>query len=62
MQDLINKITEKAGISEEQATKALDAIKDFVIDKFPMLSGAVENMFSSSAAEDRPEPADEPLK
>jgi len=57
MQELIKKITDSAGISEEQATKAIESVKDFVKEKFPMLEGAVENLFSqkSEAAED---PAD----
>lgn len=48
MQELINRLKENAGISEEQATKALETIKDFVKEKFPMLAGAVDNMFGSS--------------
>ncbi len=43
---------EKAGITEEQATKALETIKDFVKEKFPMLGGAVDNMFASSGSSD----------
>ena len=57
MEELITKISEKAGITPEQAEKAIDTIKDFVIEKFPMLSGAVDNMFGST-----PKPAEEPLK
>ena len=49
MQELITRLTEKAGISAEQASKTIDTIKDFVKEKFPMLSGAVDNMFASSA-------------
>lgn len=49
MQELITQLTEKAGISAEQATKAISTIKDFVKEKFPMLSGAVDNMFAGSA-------------
>ena len=48
MQELINKLTEKAGISAEQAGKAIDTIKDFVKEKFPMMSGAVDNLFAQS--------------
>lgn len=44
MQELINRLTEKAGISNEQAIKALDTIKDFVKEKFPMMAGAVDNL------------------
>ncbi len=49
MQELITQLTEKAGISAEQAAKAINTIKDFVKEKFPMLSGAVDNMFAGSA-------------
>ena len=47
MQELINRLKENAGINEEQAKKALETIKDFVKEKFPMLGGAVDNMFGS---------------
>jgi hypothetical protein len=50
MQELITRLTEKAGISAEQATKAVDTIKDFVKEKFPMMSGAVDNLFANSAS------------
>ena len=49
MQELITRLTEKAGISAEQATKTIDTIKEFVKEKFPMLSGAVDNMFAGTA-------------
>ena len=49
MQELITRLTEKAGISAEQASKTIDTIKEFVKEKFPMLSGAVDNMFAGSA-------------
>jgi hypothetical protein len=49
MQELITRLTEKAGISADQASKTIDTIKDFVKEKFPMLSGAVDNMFAGSA-------------
>jgi hypothetical protein len=52
MQELINRLTEKAGISADQATKAIDTMKDFVKEKFPMMAGAVDNLFASEAAEE----------
>jgi hypothetical protein len=48
MQELITRLTEKAGINAQQAAAAIDTIKDFVKEKFPMLSGAVDNMFASA--------------
>ena len=47
MQELITRLTQKAGISTEQATKSLETIKEFVKEKFPMLGGAVDNMFAA---------------
>jgi len=50
MQELINRLIEKAGISTEQAHQSIETIKDFVKEKFPMLGGAVDNMFASAPA------------
>jgi len=49
MQELITRLTEKAGLSADQAAKAIDTVKDFIKEKFPMLGGAVDNMFPASA-------------
>ena len=45
MEELITKLTQEAGITNEQAVKTLETIKDYIKEKFPMLGGAVENMF-----------------
>jgi nucleoid DNA-binding protein len=45
MQDLIDKLKAEAGLTDEQAKKAIEAIKTYVIEKFPMLEGAVGNLF-----------------
>ena len=45
MQELIDKLKIEAGLTEEQAKKAIDTIKNFVVEKFPMLEGAVNNIF-----------------
>ncbi len=49
MNELITRLTEKAGISADQASKAIDTIKDFVKEKFPMMAGAVDNLFAAEA-------------
>ena len=49
MQELIDRLTAKAGISAEQATTSIETIKEFVKEKFPMLGGAVDNMFAPQA-------------
>lgn len=52
MQELIDRLKETAGITDEQAAKALEAIKDFVKEKFPMLGGAVDNMFGAAGKDE----------
>jgi hypothetical protein len=48
MQELINRLTAETGISADQAARSLETIKNFVKEKFPMLGGAVDNMFAAS--------------
>ena len=48
MQELIERLKQEAGLTDEQAKKAIETIKNFVVEKFPMLEGAVSNMFGGS--------------
>jgi len=48
MHDLIDKLKAEAGLTDEQAKKAIETIKNYVIEKFPMLEGAVGNLFGES--------------
>ena len=43
--ELVEKLKSQAGLNDEQAQKVLETIKNFVVDKYPMLSGAVNSMF-----------------
>ena len=45
--ELIEKLKTQAGLDDEQAQKVIETIKEFVIDKYPMLSGAVTSMFGN---------------
>ena len=45
MKELIEKLKTEAGLTEEQAKQAIATIKGFVVEKFPMLEGAVNNVF-----------------
>ncbi|ANI89489.1 hypothetical protein A9P82_09420 [Arachidicoccus ginsenosidimutans] len=45
MQELVNKLVEQANLSPEQAEKSVEVVIDFVKEKFPMLSGAVDQIF-----------------
>jgi len=48
MEDLLEKLQSEVGLSAEQAAKSIETIKLYVIEKFPMLESAVENIFSSA--------------
>ena len=48
MQELIDKLKQDAGLTDEQATKAIETIRNYVVEKFPMLEGAVGNLFGGS--------------
>lgn len=48
MQELIDKLKAEAGLTDEQAKKAIESIKNFVVEKFPMLEGAVGNIFGGN--------------
>jgi nucleoid DNA-binding protein len=45
MQELIQKLQQEAGLTEEQAKKAIQSVKDFVVEKFPMLESAANKLF-----------------
>ncbi|MEO8403205.1 MAG: hypothetical protein ABI480_01365 [Chitinophagaceae bacterium] len=47
MQELVDKLKSEAGLTDEQAKKAIETIKSFVVEKFPMLEGAVGSLFGS---------------
>lgn len=49
MEDLIKKLTESAGINEEQAAKAIETVVNFIKEKLPpMMHGVVDNFIGSS--------------
>ena len=48
MEELVNKISNDAGITVEQSLKALETVKDYVKEKFPMMAGAVDKLFEGS--------------
>jgi hypothetical protein len=49
MKDLIDRLISEVGLTEEQAIKAVTMMKDFAKEKFPLLSGAIEKVFSKYA-------------
>lgn len=52
MDEIIDRLTKEANLSPEQAQKALETIVNFVKEKFPMIGGAVDQMFASGPDKD----------
>lgn len=44
MQDLIQRLIAQ-GLTEEQAYKAVEVIKNFTKEKFPLFAGAIDKLF-----------------
>ena len=45
--ELVDRLKDQAGLTDEQAQKVLETIKTFVVDKYPMLQGAVGYIFGN---------------
>jgi len=43
--ELVERLKSQVGLNDDQANKVIETIKDFVVDKYPMLAGAVNNIF-----------------
>jgi hypothetical protein len=48
MNELIERLVKEANITPEQAVKAVAALSGYVKEKFPMLEGAVDNLFGGN--------------
>jgi hypothetical protein len=44
MKELIDRLI-ATGLTEQQALKAIEVVKDFAKEKFPVFAGAIEKMF-----------------
>ncbi len=45
MQELIQKLQTEHGLNPEQSHGILNTVKEFIKEKFPMMAGAVDNLF-----------------
>lgn len=50
MNELVERLTQKAGITEDQAEKVLEALKEFITEKFPMLENAVDGFLGGNSS------------
>ena len=53
MNELLDRLIKDANLDAEQAKKAIETIAAFVKEKFPMLGGAVDQIFSAGNKEDQ---------
>ena len=51
MKELIDRLTAQ-GLTEQQALKVIEVVKDFAKEKFPVFSGAIEKMFDKYKPKD----------
>lgn len=45
MKELITRLNQQAGLTDEQAMKAIEVIKQFAKEEFPIMSGAIDKLF-----------------
>lgn len=50
MQELIDRL-KNAGLTDDHARKAIDIIKNFTKEKFPMFAGAIDRLFQGETKE-----------
>ena len=51
MKELLDRLMAQ-GLTEQQALKAIEVVKDFAKEKFPVFSGAIEKMFDKYRPKD----------
>ena len=52
MNELIDRLVKEAGLSQDQALKAVETVANFVKERFPMLGGAVDQIFGAGNKND----------
>ena len=51
MKELLDRLMAQ-GLTEQQALKAIEVVKDFAKEKFPVFAGAIEKMFDKYRPKD----------
>ena len=53
MQDLVNELITKAGLTQEQAEKSINVIKEYIQSQLPpMMQGMVDNFLANNSNKD----------
>jgi len=47
MEELLERLKQEADLNDQQAAKSIEVVKEFVKEKFPMLSDAVDKIFAA---------------
>ncbi len=50
MNEILERLETEANLTPEQAQKAIETIANYVKEKFPMLGGAVDQIFTSGGS------------
>ncbi|MEO6682906.1 MAG: hypothetical protein ABIN48_08770 [Ginsengibacter sp.] len=54
MEELLKKLQTQHGLSQDQSQGILNTITGFIKEKFPMVSGAIDNLFQSGTTPSGP--------
>jgi hypothetical protein len=54
MDQLIQKLKSAHGLSEEESRKILRTIADYLKERFPLVGGAIDNLFQSGTTPSAP--------
>jgi hypothetical protein len=52
MQELIERLQQAAGLTQEQAIQSIEVIKNFTKEKFPMFGSAIDSLFTDRKEDD----------
>lgn len=50
MEELVKRVSEKAGINPEQAQKAVTSVLDFIKEKVPGIGGHIESLMQGNVS------------
>ena len=50
MEEVVNRVADRAGISPDQARKAVETVSNFVKEKVPALSGQIDNLMKGGGS------------
>ena len=53
MKELVDQLKQEAGLTDEQAIKAIDVVKTITKIKFPMFAGAIDKLFEKYDPEEK---------